>query len=283
MSKKSYQMNTTMISAFARYLQEEEKSPATIEKYSRDVRAFYAYLPERKNVDKDVAIAYKKEIETQYKPASVNSMLASINHFFLFCGWSSCRVKTIKIQKRAFVEPETELTRTEYLRLLRAAKSKKNEQLYLVMETICATGIRVSELQFITVEAARLGRAIVNCKGKQRVVFIPRQLGKKLLKYAQGQGTKTGWIFRTPKGGPLNRTRNWAAMKSLCVQANVSPQKVFPHNLRHLFARCYYELEKDIVRLADILGHSNINTTRIYTRESGLVHERQVARLGLII
>lgn len=283
MKNVTCRMNDTMIRDFVCYLTKEEKSPATIEKYQRDVRAFYKYLNVDKTVDKEITIAYQQELIKAYSPASVNSMLVSINRFLGFVGWNDCQVKGLKIQRRAFAEPEYELSRAEYQRLLEAAKNTKKEQLSLVMETICATGIRVSELEFITLEAARIGRAVVNCKGKRRVIFLPAKLTKKLLRFANQQKVSSGYIFRTRKGTPMNRTRIWEAMKSLCQAAGVPREKVFPHNLRHLFARCYYQLEKDIVHLADILGHSDVNTTRIYTRESVLVHERQIARLGLII
>lgn len=283
MKSTIYHMNMKMFKKYEQYLEEEEKSAATIEKYCRDIRAFYHFLPEDKIASKEAVIAYKKHIIATYSPASVNSMLASINHFFIFAGRPNFRVKALRLQRKSFTEPERELTFAEYRRLLDAAGHQKNKQLLLVMETICGTGIRVSELEFITVEAVRTGRAMVSCKGKERVVFLPGKLTKKLQKYARSNGIRAGCLFLGTKGRPLNRTRIWSAMKALCRVANVPQGKVFPHNLRHLFAQRFYQMERDLVRLADILGHSDVNTTRIYTRESGLYHARQIERLGLVI
>jgi len=262
------------------YLMEEEKSELTIEKYLRDVRAFLRWAAGRE-INKPLVKAYKEELKTSYAVASINSMLASVNSYLLYIGRGDCRVKCIKQQRRLFCVEEKELTRQEYQRLLSASQHKP--QLCLLMQTICATGIRVSEHRFITVEAARAGIAEVSCKGKLRTVLLPRKLCKELLKYAKGRGIRSGSIFITRQGKPLDRSRIWAEMKKLCRDANVPAEKVFPHNLRHLFARTYYALEKDIVRLADILGHANINTTRIYTMESGAVHRRQIENLRLTI
>ena len=262
------------------YLMEEEKSELTIEKYLRDVRAFLRWATGRE-IDKPLIKAYKESLKESYAVASINSMLASVNSYLQYIGRGDCRVKCIKQQRRIFCAAEKELTRQEYQRLLSASQHKP--QLCLLMQTICATGIRVSEHRFITVEAARTGIAEVSCKGKQRAVLLPRKLCQALLKYAKGQGIRSGSIFITRRGMPLDRSRIWAEMKKLCRDANVPAEKVFPHNLRHLFARTYYALEKDIVRLADILGHANINTTRIYTMESGAVHRRQIENLRLTI
>jgi len=196
--------------------------------------------------------------------------------------WYDLRVKNLKIQKQVFASTDKELTKAEYDRLLQAAKQKKNERLYLLMQTICSTGIRVSEVRYVTVEAVARGIAGINCKGKCRQVFLPKQLCQILKQYIKDQKIKSGAVFVTKNGNPLDRSNIWSDMKKLCKAANVSEKKVFPHNLRHLFARTYYSLQKDIVRLADILGHSSVNTTRIYTMETGEMHRRQIQKLGLL-
>ena len=270
-----------LINNFKIYLYEEERSGNTIEKYMRDVRFFREWLQGR-NVDKSVVIEYKKELCQRYAMKSVNSMLSSVNAFFVFMGWYDLKIKTLKIQKQIFAKDEKELTKDEYKRLLNAAKSKGNQKLFLLMQTICATGIRVSELKYITLEVLKDGRADVNMKGKLRVIIIPQELCKMLKRYAAEQKITSGSIFVTKTGRPLDRTNIWKMMKALCESANVDKGKVFPHNLRHLFARTFYSIEKDIVRLADILGHSSVNTTRIYTMETWKICRRQVQRLGLL-
>ena len=264
---------------FNRYLLSEEKSALTREKYLRDVMAFLQWL-DRRRITKDTVLAYKTDLIGRYAPASVNSILSSVNSYLRFCGMEHCRVKTLKQQREVFCPEEKELSWKEYQRLLRAAEN--DQRLWLLMQTICATGIRVSEHRFITVEAARLGRATVRGKGKLRTVFLPRKLCTALLRYSMEKGIRSGSVFVTSGGRPLDRSRIWALMKRLCSAANVRKEKVFPHNLRHLFARIYYGEEKDIVRLADILGHSSINTTRIYTRESGEVHRKQIEKMPLL-
>lgn len=270
-----------LINNFKIYLYEEERSGNTIEKYMRDVRFFREWLQGR-NVDKSVVIEYKKELCQRYEMKSVNSMLSSVNAFFVFMGWYDLKIKTLKIQKQIFAKDEKELTKDEYKRLLNAAKSKGNQKLFLLMQTICATGIRVSELKYITLEVLKDGRADVNMKGKLRVIIIPQELCKMLKRYAAEQKITSGSIFVTKTGRPLDRTNIWKMMKALCESANVDKGKVFPHNLRHLFARTFYSIQKDIVRLADILGHSSVNTTRIYTMETGETHRRQIQKLGLL-
>lgn len=210
-------------------------------------------------------------------------MLASLNSFFEFLGWGDCKVKNIKVQKQIYCEKEKELTKSEYMRLVSVAKNQHNERLNLILQTICGTGIRVSELQYITVEAVKKGEAIVSCKAKTRRVFIVKELRKRLSCYAKDRHIESGTIFVTAKGKPMNRTNIWREMKSLCEEAHVSPEKVFPHNLRHLFARTFYGIEKDIAKLADILGHSSINTTRIYIITSGEEHRRKLENMRLII
>ena len=269
------------IENFKNYLINEEKSEATVSKYLHDVSVFAEWLEER-DLEKVAVVEYKAHLCEKYAPASVNATLSSLNCFFAFFGWYDLRVKNLKIQRQIFASTEKELTKAEYDRLLTAAKSKKNERLFLLMQTICSTGIRVSELKFITVEAVERGIAEINCKGKRRQVFLPKELRKMLGRYLKEQNRKSGAVFVTKNGNPLDRSNIWSDMKRLCKRANVSEKKVFPHNLRHLFARTYYNIQKDIVRLADILGHSSVNTTRIYTMESGEIHRKQIQRLGLL-
>ena len=270
------------IAEFRKYLISEEKSEITVEKYIRDVKAFAAYA-ENGTITKETVIAYKKYLQENYAVRSVNSMLASINGLFVFLGWHDLRVKSLKLQQQVFCPEEKELTKAEYARLCRTAERKHNERLNLILQTICSTGIRVSELQFITVEAVMNGEAVVNCKAKTRSVFIVKELKQKLLSYAAEQNIKSGMIFVTRTGKPISRTNIWREMKALCEEANVNPQKVFPHNLRHLFARVFYGIEKDIAKLADILGHSSINTTRIYIISTGTEHQKQLENMRLII
>lgn len=260
----------------------QEKRVATIEKYIRDIRAFSVYTQD-KTITKEIVIAYKSHLQENYAVRSVNSMLASINSLFAFLNWFDLRVKSLKLQQKVFCSEEKELTKAEYKRLCDVAKQKKNQRLNLIIQTICATGIRVSELQYITIEAVKCGEAVVNCKSKTRSVFIIKKLKQKLLRYAVEQGIKSGMIFVTKSGKPINRTNIWREMKSLCKDANVNSQKVFPHNLRHLFARTFYGIEKDIAKLADILGHSSIDTTRIYIISTGTEHRRRMENMHLII
>lgn len=267
---------------FENHLSEQEKSPTTIEKYIRDVRAFSAFA-ERKTITKETVILYKKHLQKDYAVRSVNSMLASVNSLFSFLGWHDLKVKSLKLQQQVFCPEEKELTKAEYSRLCAAAKRKHNERLNLILQTICGTGIRVSELQYITVEAVKHGEAVVNCKAKTRTIFIVKELKQKLLHYAAEQGIKSGMIFVTRTGKPISRTNIWREMKALCKEANVNPQKVFPHNLRHLFARVFYGIEKDIAKLADILGHSSINTTRIYIISTGTEHRKRMENMHLIM
>ena len=275
-------LTVELINQFKTHLTNEEKSQATLEKYIRDITAFMVWLNGRE-VTKVVVIEYKNTIIESYAPASANSMLSSINSFFMYMEWYDCRVKTFKIQKQIFANKDKELTKSEYEKLLRAAKNKNNEKLYLLMQTICGTGIRVSELRFITKESVIKGQASINCKGKMRVVILPEKLCVALRRYAKEQKVESGSIFVSKNGKPLDRSNIWKMLKNLCESAGVSKDKVFPHNFRHLFARTYYSIEKDVVRLADILGHSSVNTTRIYTMETGDVHRMQLQKLGLLL
>ncbi len=269
------------IKEFANYLCREEKSTATQEKYLRDVQAFCRYA-DANDITKELVIAWKKHLmENGYAVRSINSMLASVNSLLDFLELSACKVKSIRTQRQTYCTEDKELTKTEYLRLLSA--SKKNEQLNLVIQAICGTGIRVSELRFFTVEAIRYGEVTVDCKNKTRTILVPGRLKNVLLNYAKRRNIRSGAIFITRTGKTLNRSNIWSAMKKLCEVAGVKASKVFPHNLRKLFARTFYGIEKDIAKLADILGHSSINTTRIYIVTTGTEHRRKIERLGLVV
>lgn len=269
------------IECFYEKLVQDEKSTATITKYLRDLSAFRAFAG-GEEISKELVIRFKQHLMERYAPASVNSMLAALNCFFKQMQWYDCTVKAVRIQRQAFRPKERELTKEEYYRLLEAAKERKDTRLYLLMQTICATGIRVSELRFITVEAARRGSATVFLKGKTRQILIPSALCRELMRYARTRKIRSGSIFITKRGNPMDRTNILHEMKALCESARVDRSKVFPHNLRHLFASMYYRAFKDISHLADLLGHSSIDTTRIYTCVSGAEQKRQIERLGLI-
>lgn len=275
-------MTRAQIDQFKNKLMEDEKSSATIQKYLRDIEAFFTFTGEEA-VTKDMTIRYKQYLQENYKSSSVNSMLAAVNRFLKEMGWFDCVVKALKVQRQAFRSRERELTKEEYFRLLKAAKQQNNMRLYLLMQTLCATGIRVSELPFITVQAAASGRAAVFLKGKTRTVLIPSGLCLELKRYAKARGVENGSIFVTKSGRPMDRSNILHEMKSLCEAAGVDRKKVFPHNLRHLFACLFYKAEKDLSRLADLLGHSNVNTTRIYTSVSGEEQIRQIEKLGLVV
>ena len=277
-----YSLTTDLINKYVHYLEDQERSAATIQKYTHDLRELMIYAGEAQ-LTKALMISWKNHLAEIYALSTANTMIAAVNGFFVFMNWRELSIKQFKIQKSPFLKEEKELTRQEYIRMVQAAERNTNERLSLVIQTICATGIRVSELRFITVEAVQSGRAEVSNKGKRRTVFLQAKLCKLLRKYIQKQKKTAGPVFTTKTGKPLDRSNIWRDMKALCESANVNPEKVFPHNLRHLFARTYYSLEHDLSRLADILGHSNINTTRIYTAESGAVHARQMERMALIV
>lgn len=271
------------VDEFAAHLKNEEKSENTIQKYIHDIKDFMCFT-NCLGITKGMVIAYKnKLISENYAIRSINSMLAALNSLFTFLDWEDFKVKSIKLQQQVYCSEEKELTKAEYVRLVDTAKRKGNKRLNLILQTICGTGIRVSELQFITVEAVKCGEAVVSLKGKTRTVFIVRDLRKKLLCYAKERKIETGTIFITRNGTPICRTNIWREMKNLCQQAEVNPDKVFPHNLRHLFARTFYGIEKDIAKLADILGHSSINTTRIYVITTGYEHRKRMENMRLII
>ena len=279
---KGRSLTAAKIAEFKAHLILEERSAATIEKYIRDVAAFASYA-QSGEITKETVITYKKHLQESYAVRSINSMLAGINSLFSFLGWHDLKVKALKLQQQVYCPEEKELTKAEYTRLCRAAERKHNERLSLILQTICGTGIRVSELQYITVEAAKRGEAVVTCKGKTRTVFLVKELKQKLLRYASAQKINSGLIFVTRTGKSISRTNIWREMKALCEEANVNPEKVFPHNLRHLFARVFYGIEKDIAKLADILGHSSINTTRIYIISTGMEHRQRMEHMRLIL
>ncbi len=273
----------TQLEKFKQFLIDEERAAATIEKYRRDVQAFFTWLPEKTEVSKEMVLEYKRKLAAQYKSTSANSMLVALNRFFGFCGRRDLQVRLLKVQRVSFRERSREMSVEEYKRLVRAAREKKDERLSLLIQTLCSTGIRVSEHRCITVEALRSGSICIDGKGKERTVFLPKKLQKQLKHYCKERKITTGPVFITKSGKPLNRCNIWAEMKALCKNAGIEPQKVFPHNLRHLFALTYYRLEKDIVRLADILGHANIETTRIYTSTTEEECLRSLSRMKLLL
>lgn len=276
------QITAQRVNEFANHLRAEERSAGTIENYVRHIRAFAAWLAGGA-VTKEAAAGWKAYLVTAgYAPATINAMLGSLNRFLAFMDWREYQVKTLRLQRRLFRDDSRELTRAEYDRLLAAAHAQGRERMALLMETICATGIRVSEVRYLTVEAVQKGRAEIALKGKIRTILIPSKLRKKLLKYARKNKTVSGEIFLTRNGKPMSRKQIWAEMKALCRAAGVAPSKVFPHNLRHLFARTFYRVCRDVAKLADVLGHSSIETTRIYLISTGAEHEKQLERLGLV-
>lgn len=271
----------TQIENYLNYLNEEERSESTRRQYRRDILCFLSSLG-RSPLNKEAAVAYKQKLEQDYQPGSVNVKLSALNSFFAFLGRSDLRLKLLKIQRKAYCPVEKELSKEEYRRLIKTAEREKNQKLALLLQTICGTGIRVSELKYITAEAVIWGEASIRLKGKNRTILIPKKLQKSLKKYLQQEGISTGPVFITRTGQPLDRSNIWKMMKALCREAGVDEKKVFPHNLRHLFARCFYSVDKDIAKLADILGHSSINTTRIYIITSGAEHRRQLDALELV-
>lgn len=281
--KERVRMTWKSVEEFGRYLHNEEKSSHTIEQYLRDVTALYEFLGGGSPVlRKEELIRYKLALREKYASANtVNAKLSAINCYLDFMDLHSCRVKALKVQRKMFRDPARELNRDEYGRLLEAARKKRDQRLFLLLQTICSSGIRVSEVQFVTVEGVRGNCAEVTAKGKTRRIFLPEKLRKKLLHYANSHDITSGPIFITRNRRPMDRSNIWRAMKELCALAGVEPSKVFPHNLRHLFARCFYQLKHDLVHLADILGHTSVETTRVYTLSSGREHEAAIAALGL--
>lgn len=260
------------------HLREEERAVATIEKYLHDVRAFAAWMSGG-SIDKESTAAWKSALLADgLSAATVNTRLAALNGLLHFLGWDDCRVRFLKVQRKAFRDAGRELTRHEYRRLLETADGETS----LLLETICAAGIRVSELRYITVEAARAGRADVALKGKVRTILLPEKLCRRLLKHAKQQKIASGPIFRGKGGKELSRFQIWKRMKMLAKKAGITGKKVFPHNLRHLFAVSFYQATHDVVKLADLLGHSSVNTTRIYLLTTGREHTKTIEQLGLL-
>lgn len=279
--KKQIILSDKLLKMYIQYLREQERSESTIKSYQRELMSLQLYLDERP-ITKDILLAYKTMLTSQYSPCTCNVTISALNSYLKYIGRPDLMIKPLKIQRQIYEPAEKELTRKEYDKLIRAANINGQERLSLIMQTICSTGIRVSELQYVTVEAIKEGKTIATNKGKSRIVFIPAPLQKLLKKYVVNSNITSGPIFITRSGKPLDRSNLWKDMKQLCSIAKVNPEKVYPHNLRHLFARTYYTQYKDLSRLSDILGHSNVCTTRIYTKESGAIHAKQIAALGLV-
>ena len=275
-------MTAELVAKFLEELRREERSSGTLEKYGRDVRAFAAFLDGRA-VTRDLTTQWREHLLAGgYAPVTVNSMVAAVNRFFAVHGWEDRRIQSLRLQRRFFRDERRELDRDEYLRLIETARALGRERLALLMEAMCATGVRVSEVKYLTVEAAGRGRAEIRLKGKVRTILLPGKLCRRLLKYARKKKIASGEIFLTRGGSGLSRKQIWAEMKFLCRRAGVEPNKVFPHNLRHLFARAFYRVSRDVARLADVLGHSSIVTTRVYLVTTGAEHARTLERLRLI-
>ena len=279
----AYAMTDEQITAYGANLRMEERCEATVQKYVGAVMALFNFLPQDKIISQETLLAWKADISVRFSASGANVMISAVNRFCAFMSWSNLRIKQIKVQRRIFRDRDRELTKAEYMRLLNAARAKGNLRLYWLMQTLASTGIRVSELRFVSVESLHSGRTVVDCKGKQRVVMIPQKLREKLLAYCAETGVKSGSVFVTRNGKPLNRSNIWKELQGLCAAARVDARKVFPHNFRHLFAVTFYRTEKDIAKLADLLGHASINTTRIYIMESGAEHERRMEKLGLVV
>ena len=280
---ETYTITKEQIQAYAENLHMEEHSESTVRKYANALTSFYEWLAEDKSVTKERLLLWKAEIGAKNAASTVNVMISAVNSFLAFMSWDNLRVKQVKTQRRIYRDKDRELTKSEYMRLLNAARNKGNLRLYYLMQTLGSTGIRVSELPYITLEALRNGSAVVDCKGKQRTVLIPKKLRKLLLSYCETAGIVSGSVFVTRSGKPLNRSNIWRELQGVCAAARVDARKVFPHNFRHLFAVTFYRMEKDIAKLADLLGHASINTTRIYIMESGAEHERRIEKLGLVV
>ena len=279
---KQNTISAKRLEAFESWLYTTDHASGTVKKYLRDIHAFICWL-NGSPLSKERVLTWREHLLGRYKPVTINAMLAALNSFFRFAGWDTLKISFLKIQRRLFRDSSRELTRRDYERLLDTARVMKKERLALLIETICSTGIRVSEVQYITVEAARHGRAEIALKGKIRSILLPRKICRKLLQYAKGRKIASGEIFLTGSGKQLSRRQIWAEMKRLSKAAGVAETKVFPHNLRHMFAVVFYRASRDIARLADVLGHSSIETTRLYLLTTGEEHRRQLDRLGLVL
>ena len=278
------QFTQQAIESYRRWLIGMERSRGTISQYLRDIQSLYLFLPEGQELDREQVQLWKASLAEKWlAPSTINAALTAVNGFFRFMHWEELTVRLLRRQKQLFRDNERELTRKEYMRLVQTAARQGKNRLSLIMQSICATGIRISELRFLTVEALHTGRAMVDCKGKNRVVLIPNELKRMLMRYVKEKGILSGPVFVTKKGRPVDRSNVWHEMKKLCQQAGVNARKVFPHNLRHLFAVTFYRQQKDLAKLADILGHSSIETTRIYAMESGAEHQRMINALHLTL
>ena len=278
-----YKITKETVHNYLTYLRNAERSAATICKYKKAILEFYISLPEDKRFDKEFVLRWKEAAARSNAVSTVNGKVAALNGLFAFSGWHDCRIKPLKQQKKVFRAQYRDLTRKDYLHLLAEAKRGGDARLYLLMQTLSSTGMRVSELQFVTVEALANGFSTVRCKGKSRTIMLTKKLRRVLQNYCRRQGIQKGAVFVTRTGRPLDRSNIWRALQKLCRRAKVEARKVFPHNFRHLFAVAFYQLKKDIAKLADLLGHASIETTRIYIMESGAEHERQIERLGFVI
>ena len=294
------EMTDKQLEAYRQELVRRERSQATIANYIRHGGEFLQFCQGSQGgleaaPNQGALLNWKRALLTAgLCPATINAKLAAVNGFLRFLGRPELCVRQVRRQRRVFRDKDRDLTRGEYLRLVQTARAQGRERLCLAMQTICATGIRVSELRFITVEAVRTGRATVTGKGKCREILLPGALRQKLKRYLKGLGRwpKCGDyaasacsspVFLTAGGRPLDRSNLWREMRSLCAAAKVDPHKVFPHNLRHLFAKTFYTLNKDIAKLADLLGHANIETTRIYIMETGAAHARLLEQMHLLL
>lgn len=282
MRKKQRNITPALLERYTEHLREQERSAATVEKYTRALRTFYLWLQPEKEVTRETVMDYKHALPERRSPGGVNVELAALNGFFRFLGWNEFCLKPLRIQRKAFSDRSRELSRDEYERLVATAEERNDHRLSLLLQTMAATGIRVSEVTFITVEAVQTGKTEISLKGKIRTILLPGKLCRKLRKYVSRIGITNGPVFRTRTGRALGRKEIWAQMKALCAAAGVEPGKVFPHNLRHLFARVFYAAQKDIAKLADLLGHSSIETTRIYLLSSGTEHQRALDSLRLV-
>lgn len=281
--QKNVKVTEELLYEYQTYLEDEERSAATVDKYIRDVRAFVKYLGEEQTIDGGKVRKYKQFLREQYKTSSANSMLAALNSFLLFAGREKWRVKLFKIQQVQYCRPEKEITEKDYEKLVQAARRNGEVMMSMLIQTIGSTGIRISELKFITVESLMTGRAEIYNKGKSRVVLLPAALSKMLKKYCREAGIASGSIFITKHGNPLDRSNVSKKMKQLGKKAGVDTTKIFPHNLRHLFAKVFYNVEKDVIRLMDLLGHSSISTTRLYTMTTEEQPRRQMARMNMVL
>ena len=276
-------LSQSWLDEYMQWLQTEEKSCATIGKYKRDVLYFYEFVGKNSITKEDVLLYKQWLVDNHYAPSSINSMLASVNSLFMFLGWSECRVKTMRVQRQTYCPESKELSKEEYVKLIWAARRSGNKRMELLLQAVCSTGIRISELQYITVEAVRNGETTVSCKGKSRKIFLVETLRNQLKEFIRENGIESGAVFISNRGNPMDRTNIWREMKHLCNSAGVRAEKVTPHNLRHLFARTFYEEDKDIAKLADILGHSSINTTRIYIISTENEHRKCMEKLQLTV